>query len=111
MGAKAKYDIAPIIRNGFIVGLRKYCADNNKTIPEVFADWLEKDGVGNVLGIVAKYSIREANISGSVELNHTFGDVSQTLGFLERNLGIGTDNPSEESMQNQSLLPPPVRTQ
>lgn len=55
--------------------------------------------------------IRYDHISGSVELNHTFGDVSQTLGFLERNLGIGTDNPSEEPMQDKSLLPPPVRTQ
>ena len=59
---KAKHDVSPVVRSGFLEGLRKYCHKHNMTISDVFSQWIEKDGLKPVLEAVSKFTVREKQI-------------------------------------------------
>ena len=106
MGAKAKHDIAPLIRGGFRRGLMKYMSKHNKTLSDVFTDWIETDGIGNVIRSLSPYNVREARLEKKVnhEHKHTHEGLSETLGWVTEMLGGETHSPTQESSASRPIL-------
>jgi hypothetical protein len=106
MGKRATHDIAPIMRAGFANGLRLYAKKKGMTIPEVFCSWLEEDWQA-VLTNIARYTVREAKISGQVQHDHkhTSEPVSNTLNWIEELIGDATEGEIAEPVPSRSVLP------
>ena len=107
MGAKAKHDIAPLIRGGFRRGLMKYMSKHKKTLSDVFQDWIEADGIGNVIRSLSPYNVREARLEQKVnhEHKHIHEGLSETLGWVTEMLGGKEEGSPQESCETRPLLP------
>lgn len=62
-------DVAPKMRGAFMQGLVTYCNRQNKSLPEVMADWWQEDwkAAGQLL---TKFMPREVKVDGKVKHDH-----------------------------------------
>lgn len=87
-GKKATHDVAPIVRASFLSALERIKQEDGKTFSEIIADWMRVDP-GAVLNAVAKFTVKEAAITGQVEVNNVI-DITDTerasriMALLER---------------------------
>lgn len=72
MGAKAKHDVAPVIRGAFLRALELTEAESGKTFSELVADAIRSEGLLPVLDRISKFTVREAKndlTSGGKEIS------------------------------------------
>lgn len=92
MSRKAKHDVAPMVRGAFIAALERIKQEDGKTFSEIIADWLRVDPAG-VLNAVSKFTVREANVKGKVDHDHTgtvihkHEEVDVTKAWIEQVIG------------------------
>lgn len=70
-----KTDIAPAIRNSFFKGFKKYCRKHNMTFSDAFAKLIEDEGLLPVLDRVSKFTVRESQVTGTIDHKHSLEGV------------------------------------
>jgi len=108
MGAKAKNDLAPLVRTAFVNAIGLMENDSGKTFSEMMKDCIESDGLLAVLDRLAKYTVREQHVSGNLNHDHTHRvEVIQeeSRRILDSFAEITTDISAEILVQDQPVLP------
>lgn len=95
MSRQAKHDIAPMIRNSFFKGLKKYCRKHGKTFSDAFSDMIEEQGLGYTLDKISKFTVTENKVSGQITHEHTLDNVFKEIAQA-RAVTDGTDHPALE---------------
>lgn len=99
---KGTHDIAPIIRAAFVRAVARL-EDGGKELADLIEKSLQEDLKGT-LTAVAKYTVREAAVTGKVEHEHTHEHsivgLSETAGFLEAVTGQQEARASKEPVSH-----------
>lgn len=85
-GSEVKHQISPRVRGAFWEGLLKYSRDNDMTLPEVFCDWIEKDGLAIVLPIISKFNPKELNVDANLTHSGLVGVLSGLAPVIEHHI-------------------------
>ena len=106
MGAKAKHDIAPVIRGAFLNALALIEKDTGKTFPEMMRDCIEDHGLLAVMDKVSKYTVREKNTT--LETKPTIESVSaivvdEWIKSFQSSGQLGQD--TTQSMGDEAISP------
>lgn len=106
---KGKHDIAPAMRASFLSALQIYRKRHGKTLPEALADWMEEKPI-EVINAMAKFTVRETKVEGSVEHKHqhTHESVSETTEWIEGMLRTSEKGEAQEPSEARSVLPAKV---
>jgi hypothetical protein len=100
-----KLEVAPRMRQAFMIGLAKHCENVGKSLDEVVADWWEEDWkkAGDLL---IKFLPREVNIHGTHEHVHQFETraVSRVVEWIEETAGQGEDPDTSNTGKTRPVL-------
>ncbi len=108
MGAKAKHDLAPLVRTAFVNAIDLIERDTGKTFSQMMQDAIEEHGILPVLDRLSKYTVREQAVTGNIKHDHAhrFEIVqAETQRILDSFADIGNATGSEILVQDQSVLP------
>lgn len=61
-------EIVQLVRGNLLEGLKVIRRRTGKTNSEIFADWIEKDGLGAVFTVAARYMPKEISIDQNVHI-------------------------------------------
>lgn len=113
MGAKAKSDIAPVLRTAFLAALDIVKDKRGLTLPELMADLIEQEGLLAVMDRMSKFAIKEKNVNTSVDVSGriTHVGLSRTDELLAEIAARRPVRAFEEPVQDRPVLSPPVRVQ
>ncbi len=105
---KGKPDIAPVMRASFLAALKILKERKGKTLPELMADWLEKDPIA-MLNAISKFLPREKRIRAAPDHTFTTTSLTATREFVASVLNQQSVETPSKAIHDRSVAVDPTR--
>lgn len=105
---KGKHDIAPAIRASFLAAIKIVEQKQGKTLPELMAEWLDKDPIAT-LNVISKFLPREARVHARHDHTLSTASFPATREFLKSVVDQQSVKAPSKAIHNRPVVVDPTR--